>query len=132
MLRRGFVLITSSGRIEPAAPAAEAAGVAELADALDLGSSDVNRGGSNPPARTMTWNTSPEPQAPIYGCDRNQYRSVEARIPRCRTCRRARGKGHQSAGRDRPDHQFAGLPPWQSPDADPPPAVRAFRSRRGS
>jgi hypothetical protein len=26
--------------------------VAELADALDLGSSDVNRGGSNPPART--------------------------------------------------------------------------------
>jgi hypothetical protein len=28
------------------------AGVAELADALDLGSSDVNRGGSNPPART--------------------------------------------------------------------------------
>ena len=29
-----------------------AAGVAELADALDLGSSDANRGGSNPPART--------------------------------------------------------------------------------
>lgn len=29
------------------------AGVAELADALDLGSSDENRGGSNPPARTM-------------------------------------------------------------------------------
>jgi hypothetical protein len=29
-----------------------AAGVAELADALDLGSSDENRGGSNPPART--------------------------------------------------------------------------------
>ena len=28
------------------------AGVAELADALDLGSSDENRGGSNPPART--------------------------------------------------------------------------------
>ena len=27
--------------------------MAELADALDLGSSDVNRGGSNPPARTM-------------------------------------------------------------------------------
>jgi hypothetical protein len=26
--------------------------VAELADALDLGSSDANRGGSNPPART--------------------------------------------------------------------------------
>ena len=30
-----------------------AAGVAELADALDLGSSDANRGGSNPPARTI-------------------------------------------------------------------------------
>jgi hypothetical protein len=29
-----------------------AAGVAELADALDLGSSDANRGGSSPPART--------------------------------------------------------------------------------
>ena len=29
-----------------------AAGVAELADALDLGSSDENRGGSSPPART--------------------------------------------------------------------------------
>jgi hypothetical protein len=28
------------------------AGVAELADALDLGSSDENRGGSSPPART--------------------------------------------------------------------------------
>src|SRR5258708_12601765 len=28
------------------------AGVAELADALDLGSSDLGRGGSNPPART--------------------------------------------------------------------------------
>ena len=35
-------------------PAALAAGVAELADALDLGSSDENRGGSNPPARTMS------------------------------------------------------------------------------
>ena len=34
-------------------PATPAAGVAELADALDLGSSDENRGGSNPPARTM-------------------------------------------------------------------------------
>jgi hypothetical protein len=33
-------------------PAALTAGVAELADALDLGSSDENRGGSNPPART--------------------------------------------------------------------------------
>ena len=31
----------------------ERAGVAELADALDLGSSDENRGGSNPPARTI-------------------------------------------------------------------------------
>ena len=29
------------------------AGVAELADALDLGSSDENRGGSSPPARTI-------------------------------------------------------------------------------
>jgi hypothetical protein len=34
-------------------PSKAAAGVAELADALDLGSSDANRGGSNPPARTM-------------------------------------------------------------------------------
>jgi hypothetical protein len=32
-----------------------AAGVAELADALDLGSSDENHGGSNPPARTNAW-----------------------------------------------------------------------------
>ena len=30
------------------------AGVAERADALDLGSSDENRGGSNPPARTSS------------------------------------------------------------------------------
>jgi hypothetical protein len=30
-----------------------AAGVAELVDALDLGSSDESRGGSNPSARTM-------------------------------------------------------------------------------
>src|SRR6516165_2872815 len=36
-----------------AAAPAGAAGVAELADALDLGSSDANRGGSSPPARTM-------------------------------------------------------------------------------
>jgi hypothetical protein len=33
-------------------PSGGPAGVAELADALDLGSSDENRGGSNPPART--------------------------------------------------------------------------------
>jgi hypothetical protein len=33
-------------------PDRSCAGVAELADALDLGSSDENRGGSNPPART--------------------------------------------------------------------------------
>jgi hypothetical protein len=32
------------------------AGVAELVDALDLGSSDVNRGGSNPSARTSAAN----------------------------------------------------------------------------
>ncbi len=35
-----------------------AAGVAKMVDALDLGSSDANRGGSNPPART-----SPAPNA---------------------------------------------------------------------
>jgi hypothetical protein len=33
---------------------AATAGVAELADALDLGSSDANRGGSSPPARTRS------------------------------------------------------------------------------
>ena len=33
-------------------PSGGPAGVAELADALDLGSSDENRGGSSPPART--------------------------------------------------------------------------------
>jgi hypothetical protein len=33
-------------------PSGGLAGVAKLADALDLGSSDENRGGSNPPART--------------------------------------------------------------------------------
>src|SRR5947207_2001376 len=32
--------------------AARSAGVAELVDALDLGSSDASRGGSNPSART--------------------------------------------------------------------------------
>ena len=37
------------GAVEPAV----GAGVAELVDALDLGSSDANRGGSTPPARTM-------------------------------------------------------------------------------
>jgi hypothetical protein len=40
------------GPVAPVVPATTAAGVAELADALDLGSSDVHRGGSNPPART--------------------------------------------------------------------------------
>ena len=34
-------------------PSCGRAGVAELADALDLGSSDENRGGSSPPARTI-------------------------------------------------------------------------------
>ena len=46
---------------EPQAPmrrAQRGAGVAELADALDLGSSDENRGGSNPPARTSGLATS--------------------------------------------------------------------------
>ena len=47
----------TASMLEPAAGAQGAArpvsaGVAELADALDLGSSDENRGGSNPPART--------------------------------------------------------------------------------
>ena len=41
------------GRRVAMAALATAAGVAELADALDLGSSDANRGGSSPPARTM-------------------------------------------------------------------------------
>src|SRR5262245_24911774 len=35
------------------------AGVAELADALDLGSSDASRGGSSPSART-NWTALPE------------------------------------------------------------------------
>jgi hypothetical protein len=35
-----------------AAPIREIAGVAELVDALDLGSSDASRGGSSPSART--------------------------------------------------------------------------------
>ncbi len=39
------------------------AGVAELADALDLGSSDLGRGGSNPPART-----TPETASNSVGC----------------------------------------------------------------
>ena len=43
---------TSPGRAGGSVPAEAAAGVAELADALDLGSSDANRGGSSPPART--------------------------------------------------------------------------------
>jgi hypothetical protein len=40
------------GPVTLVVPMTTAAGVAELADALDLGSSDANRGGSNPPART--------------------------------------------------------------------------------
>jgi hypothetical protein len=44
---------TGPDRAGGSVAAETAAGVAELADALDLGSSDVNRGGSNPPARTM-------------------------------------------------------------------------------
>src|SRR5437763_16271776 len=52
MLRPGFVVEAARGRVGLAASILAAAGVAELADALDLGSSDVNRGGSNPPART--------------------------------------------------------------------------------
>jgi hypothetical protein len=39
-----------------------AAGVAELVDALDLGSSDENRGGSNPSARTSVSNTDRSPK----------------------------------------------------------------------
>jgi hypothetical protein len=49
----GMTVLIKAARLgQVAAPAGVAAGVAELADALDLGSSDVNRGGSNPPART--------------------------------------------------------------------------------
>ena len=47
------VIRTGLDRAGGSVPAGATAGVAELADALDLGSSDVNRGGSNPPARTM-------------------------------------------------------------------------------
>ena len=47
------VIRTGPGWADGVVPAEAAAGVAELADALDLGSSDVNRGGSNPSARTM-------------------------------------------------------------------------------
>ena len=55
MFGRGSVLETAAVGPETcpiAAPSDGPAGVAELADALDLGSSDDNRGGSNPPART--------------------------------------------------------------------------------
>jgi hypothetical protein len=48
----GMAVLKTRQRVAMAAPAT-AAGVAELADALDLGSSDANRGGSSPPARTM-------------------------------------------------------------------------------
>ena len=43
---------SARGRAPIRLPSGGPAGVAELADALDLGSSDENRGGSNPPART--------------------------------------------------------------------------------
>src|SRR5438270_11528582 len=43
------------------------AGVAELADALDLGSSDLGRGGSNPPART-----TPATEINSAGCPTSQ------------------------------------------------------------
>jgi hypothetical protein len=36
-------------------PRSKSAGVAELVDALDLGSSGASRGGSNPSARTTVW-----------------------------------------------------------------------------
>ena len=48
---QGVAVLSTRERVAMAALATEA-GVAELADALDLGSSDVNRGGSSPPART--------------------------------------------------------------------------------
>jgi hypothetical protein len=55
MLGSGSVLETAAVgpemRLDSAA-GGRRAGVAELADALDLGSSDENRGGSNPSART--------------------------------------------------------------------------------
>ena len=49
-------MLQGGGVVRRAAMAAlaAAAGVAELADALDLGSSDANRGGSSPPARTKS------------------------------------------------------------------------------
>src|SRR5579862_6321063 len=55
MLGSGSVLETAAvgPEMRPDSVAGDRrAGVAELADALDLGSSDENRGGSNPPART--------------------------------------------------------------------------------
>ena len=53
MVQRTAVIRTGLEWAGRSIPAGATAGVAELADALDLGSSDVNRGGSNPPARTM-------------------------------------------------------------------------------
>ena len=53
MLQGGWCGKNTRPRAAMAALAA-AAGVAELADALDLGSSDANRGGSSPPARTKS------------------------------------------------------------------------------
>ena len=55
MLGWGSVLETAAVGPEmrpDSAAGGRCAGVAELADALDLGSSDENRGGSNPSART--------------------------------------------------------------------------------
>ena len=74
------------------------AGVAELADALDLGSSDASRGGSSPSARTRPPSRprmSPLGQAVAANADhRDQRRRAEARIHRHR-----RGRRHRAPGR---------------------------------
>src|SRR5260370_25548546 len=90
------------------------AGVAELADALDLGSSDLGRGGSNPPART-TPETDQQCGLPIIAAPyqrtaeqdadhRDQRRRPEARVYRHRRLERYREEDAGSADRDRPNH----------------------------
>src|SRR5215467_15389241 len=81
------------------------AGVAELADARDLGSRVERRGGSSPSARTTPG--SPRevlqqrapPTAEYHASHRNAVRGSQTRIPGQRTGCRSRGAGGRPLGR---------------------------------
>ncbi len=119
------------------------AGVAELADALDLGSSDASRGGSSPSARTNrtrarhrcladTAQRDQSADRAFHADHRNQRHRPEARVQGRHSRRCAPGPGGdapQGAGRADPD---AGLPPGQGAAAAPEAALREVGDGRGA